>query len=145
MHNVFAEDSSAVSFVKNQKALVETEACENWGSFFQQRKRWASKWGAYQLFYVKIIALLVFLLNVCYALLPFALLMGENLMRWVLIAYLLRWLVDAIFLREILCFSKKPFNLVSYLKLAVLYPYYVVYSGLAGRAGKYEWKGRTVS
>lgn len=145
MHEVFAKHATDVSFIKSKKALVETEASETWTDFFQQRKRWASKWGAYQLFHVKVIALVVFLLNMGYALLPFVLLTGENLMPWVLIAYLFRWLIDAIFLKEILCFSDKPFNLVSYVKLAIMYPYYVVVSGLSGRVGKYQWKGRTVS
>ena len=145
MHKVFLEQARDVSFIKSKKALVETEASETWAEFFQQRKRWASKWGAYQLFHVKLIAMMVFLFNVAYVLLPFVLLMLENLMPWVLIAYLLRWLIDAIFLKEILCFYDKRFNLVSYVKLAIVYPYYVVLSGLAGRMGKYQWKGRTVS
>ncbi len=145
MHEVFKARPKDVSFVKHRAALVETEANSSWEDFYQQRKRWASKWGAYRLLHVKLIALMVFSLNLGYAFLPFLFLGSEVLRPWILIAYLLRWVWDGIFLKEIICFYDKPFNLVSYVGVALVYPYYVVLSALAGRWGKYNWKGRTVS
>lgn len=144
MHEIVKADHRRVSFVKRKEALVETEASSSWSSFFQQRKRWASKWGGYQLFHVKIIALWVFLLNSCYAMLPFFILMDKKITLCVLVALLIRSLCDGIFLREILHIYHKPFNLVSYVGLVLVYPYYVVVSALTGRWGKYEWKGRKV-
>lgn len=144
MHEVFKANPKDVSFVKNKESLVQTEASSSWVEFYQQRKRWASKWGAYRLVHVKLIAFGVFSLNFCYAFLPFLLLCTEKLMPWILIAYLVRWFFDGIFLKEIICFYDKPFNLVSYVGVALLYPYYVLLSALAGRWGKYNWKGRTV-
>lgn len=145
MHEVFKGNPQDVSFVKDQSAVVLTEACSSWSGFFQQRKRWASKWGGYQLIHVKVIAFMVFLWNTCYALLPFLILVDQKLTLWILIAYSIRIILDGIFLLEINRFYHKPFNLVSYLGIAMVYPYYVVVSALAGRFGKYTWKGRSVN
>jgi poly-beta-1,6-N-acetyl-D-glucosamine synthase len=144
MHQVFHDRPKDVSFVKNPEALVETMASSTWLDFYHQRKRWASKWGGYQLLHVKVVALLVFMLNAFYVFLPCLLFWDQTLMPWILIAYLVRWLLDGIFLQEIICFYDKPFNLVSYVGVALVYPHYVLVSALSGRFGKYHWKGRTV-
>ncbi|MBC7487200.1 MAG: glycosyltransferase [Cytophagaceae bacterium] len=145
MHQVYQQDPQAVSFAKNRETLVFTEPCYSWSVFYYQRKRWASKWGAYRLAHVQRIALGVFLANLFYALLPLLAFMSPVLIPWIIAIYGFRWLMDGIFIHEITRFYNKPFNLVRYAEVATIYPWYVVISALAGRAGKYTWKGRQVS
>ncbi len=145
MHQVYQREPQAVSFAKNKESLVLTEPCFSWSVLYQQRKRWASKWGAYRLVHVQRIALGVFLANLCYALLPLLALVRPVLIPWIIGIYACRWIMDGIFIREITRFYNKPFNLVRYAEVATIYPWYVVVSALAGRAGKYTWKGRKVS
>jgi len=145
MHQVYQQDPEAVSFARNKETLVMTEPCFSWSVLYQQRKRWASKWGAYRLVHVQRIALGVFLANLCYAVLPLLALGRPDLIPWIIGIYGCRWILDGIFIREIIRFYNKPFNLVRYVEVATIYPWYVVISALAGRAGKYTWKGRKVS
>ncbi|MDF2456887.1 MAG: glycosyl transferase family 2 [Cytophagaceae bacterium] len=145
MHQVYQREPQAVSFAKNKESLVMTEPCYSWPVLYQQRKRWASKWGAYRLVHVQRIALGVFLANLCYAVLPLLALGWPVLIPWIIGIYGCRWIMDGIFIREITRFYNKPFNLVRYAEVATIYPLYVVVSALAGRAGKYTWKGRKVS
>jgi cellulose synthase/poly-beta-1,6-N-acetylglucosamine synthase-like glycosyltransferase len=145
MHHVYQQDHKAVSFCKNSETLVMTEPCFSWSVLYNQRKRWASKWGAYQLPHVQRIALGIFIANLFYVLLPVAAFMSPTLIPWSIGIYVFRWLMDGIFIREITRFYNKPFNLVRYAEVASLYPWYVVVSAFAGRVGKYTWKGRKVN
>lgn len=145
MHQVYQREPKAVSFAKNKESLVMTEPCLSWSVLYQQRKRWSSKWGAYRMVHVQRIALGVFLANLCYAVLPLLALGWPVLIPWMIGIYGFRWIMDGIFIREITRFYNKPFNLVRYAEVATIYPWYVVISALAGRAGKYTWKGRKVS
>lgn len=145
MHQVYQKDEKAVSFAKNMETLVSTEPCYSWSVLYQQRKRWASKWGAYRMPHVQHIALGVFLANFVYVLLPLMAFVSPFLIPWIIGIYGFRWLMDGIFIREITRFYNKPFNLVRYAEVATIYPLYVVISALAGRAGKYTWKGRKVN
>jgi cellulose synthase/poly-beta-1,6-N-acetylglucosamine synthase-like glycosyltransferase len=145
MHTVYQQDPKAVSFAKNAETLVLTEPCFSWFVLYQQRKRWASKWGAYRMVHVQRIALGVFLANFIYAILPLVAFMRPALIPWIIAIYGFRWVMDGIFIHEITRFYNKPFNLVRYAEVATIYPWYVVISALAGRAGKYTWKGRKVS
>ena len=145
MHRVYQQDSKAVSFAKNTETLVITKPCFSWFVLYQQRKRWASKWGAYRMAHVQRIALGVFLANLMYALLPLLAYRSPALIPWIIAIYVFRWVMDGIFIYEITQFYNKPFNLVRYVEVATIYPWYVVISALAGRVGKYTWKGRKVS
>jgi biofilm PGA synthesis N-glycosyltransferase PgaC len=145
MHAVYQQDSQTVSFAKSKETLVLTAPCATWTLLYQQRKRWASKWGAYRLAHVQRIALGVFLANLIYALLPLLALGQSGLIPWIIGIYVFRWVMDGIFIYEIIRFYNKPFNLVRYAEVAILYPWYVIISAFAGRAGKYTWKGRQVS
>ncbi|MDB5272781.1 MAG: family 2 glycosyl transferase [Chitinophagaceae bacterium] len=145
MHQVYRRQSSDVSFVKNKESLVLTAPCFSWRALYQQRKRWASKWGAYEMPHVKRIALAVFMANCFYAILPIVACLDPILIPWIIGIYVFRWVMDGIFIHKITRFYNKPFNLVRYAEVAILYPWYVVISAIAGRAGKYTWKGRNVS
>jgi biofilm PGA synthesis N-glycosyltransferase PgaC len=145
MHQVYQQDKKAVSFAKNAETLVLTEPCYSWSVLYHQRKRWASKWGAYKMVHVQRIALGVFLANLIYALLPLLAFKTPVLIPWIIGIYAFRWIMDGIFIHEITRFYNKPFNLVRYAEVATIYPWYVLISALAGRAGKYTWKGRNVS
>jgi len=145
MHQVYQQDKKAVSFARNRETLVMTEPCYSWSVLYHQRKRWASKWGAYRMAHVQRIALGVFLANLIYALLTLLAFMRPVLIPWIIGIYVFRWIMDGIFIHEITRFYNKPFNLVRYAEVATIYPWYVVISALAGRAGKYTWKGRKVS
>jgi biofilm PGA synthesis N-glycosyltransferase PgaC len=145
MHQVYQDHPSAVSFVKNPETLVLTEPCYSWTALYHQRKRWASKWGAYEMPHVKRIALGIFVVNLLYSLLPLGICLNPSLMPCILGIYVFRWILDAIFIRETTRFYNKPFNLVRYAEVAIVYPCYVVISALAGRAGQYTWKERKVS
>lgn len=145
MHQVYQQDPKAVSFAKNNETLVLTEPCYSWSVLYQQRKRWTSKWGAYRLVHVQRIALGVFLANVIYAVLPLVAFVKPVLIPCIIGIYAFRWIMDGIFIHEITRFYNKPFNLVRYVQVATIYPWYVCISALAGRGGKYTWKGRKVS
>jgi cellulose synthase/poly-beta-1,6-N-acetylglucosamine synthase-like glycosyltransferase len=132
-----------VRFLKHPEALVFTGAQPSFWAFFQQRKRWASKWNHYRNWQAVAVAVFVYAFH--------AAALGLMLGAW--------WLPGA--------YAAWGAGLLA-LKVAVEYPYlaglldfcglrrlrgdiwltellhspYIVWIGIAGKLGRYEWKGR---
>ena len=80
MHKIFERYPRGVRFLKSRSASVRTEAMRTGRSFLQQRVRWASKWPHYRRKDVKLVAFLVFWVNLLLFLgLPFATLASFHL------------------------------------------------------------------
>ena len=125
-----------VEFVKTK---VQTEPVQSWDEFINQRRRWASKWklhndwtsrllpGLVFLFYASLIATISYLISV----------------QWMtgLILVAGKFLVDLVFLFNV----SKGLTARRFLSiglLQIIYPFYVVFFGLASNFGSYQWRGR---
>ncbi|MDR6194977.1 glycosyltransferase [Siphonobacter sp. SORGH_AS_0500] len=142
MHKVAARFPGEVRFVKSTEALVTTEAHQNFRSFYQQRRRWASKWKHYQDWKVSALAIFVFLANVsCIA---GVLLFSFNQLSGLVLASmaLLKFSSEFIFLSLVLRFLGQEKSILLIPLVQLIYPFYVCFFGLAAQGKGYEWKGR---
>ena len=118
------KNSSEIVFVKEYEAL-------------QQRKRWAAKSSDYHDKDAKRISWLVFLSNLCLLLLIFS-----GTCREVLIAFVLKAIIDYSLLKKAVAFFQKEDIFRYFYPLQILYPFYIVYVAVASQMGGFEWKGR---
>ncbi|SFH35532.1 Glycosyltransferase, catalytic subunit of cellulose synthase and poly-beta-1,6-N-acetylglucosamine synthase [Pontibacter chinhatensis] len=144
LHKVHQAFPERVKFLKSPEAIIYTSARKTLISFVQQRVRWASKWKFYQNLPVQLVALSVFLVNLLLFLAIPAVLWG-NLPAWAfLLAYLTKFAVDFLFLREITNFLQARRFLWYFLPLQFVYTPYVLITAVWGLWGRYHWKGRTI-
>ncbi|QKZ14540.1 glycosyltransferase [Spirosoma sp. KUDC1026] len=142
MHKVARQYPDGVRFLKSEAAIVSTEPHQSWRAFYNQRKRWASKWRAYDSYVPSLLAVFIFLCNAS----PILALLGwwlgflNGSMAGLVIA--LKLLPEFLFLRQVLVFLQKRWA-VKYIPLTQLvYPFYVLFFGLAAQGKGYQWKGR---
>lgn len=144
LHKVDKLYPGKVTFLKNPKAIVYTEARKTLVSFMQQRIRWASKWKSYQNAGVQLVAISVFLVNLLLFLAIPLVLTGNLPFRMFFAAYAIKFAIDYLFLKLILSFMRRPHYLWYMLPLQFVYMPYVVFTALGGLLGRYSWKGRII-
>jgi cellulose synthase/poly-beta-1,6-N-acetylglucosamine synthase-like glycosyltransferase len=146
LHKVAEKYADRIGFCKSREAIVYTDAKPDLTSFISQRKRWASKSTKYKDKKVIVLGVCIWLFNlalIC-SLLGFLLLLpAQN--WWILTAFGLKMLVELLFMIPVLSFAKRS-ELLKYLPfLTIIHTFYLVYIGVAGNIGKYDWKGRKVN
>jgi hypothetical protein len=135
--------SGSVSFLKDQAAIVTTEAQTDLRSFFRQRMRWTSKSPGYKDFGIILTAVSVLLINLgiltgfVYGLLsgswePFSLLLISKL------------IIDLPLLISVSSFMHQMRLLLYYLPVQILMPFYVLFTTFGGLLSTVSWKGRPV-
>lgn len=145
LHKVAEQHTSKIGFCKSRNAIVYTDAKTSLQSFISQRKRWASKSTKYKDKKVVVLGVCVWLFNL-------ALLLGVLSLLWggiasallVLISLLLKVTVELIFLLPIVSFVGRRELLGNLPMLSIIHAVYLVYIGVSGNVGKYDWKGRQV-
>lgn len=144
LHQINRKFVNSIAFAKNPKAIVETASLKSLRSFWQQRKRWASKWKAYSDTLTKGIAVLVFLMSFSFALMPI-LAISKTIGVFVWLNLLVaKSFFDFFFLRQIVRFSGSRIRFIAFLFLQLIHPFYVIATALFSLGKTYTWKGRTV-
>ena len=144
MHKIYKKYPKQVAFIKNKEAVVETEVPISWNAFFNQRMRWASKWGSYTYWHIKLLAFVIFGSNLV-LIVNFLLCPLKNYPLFLFLFLLLsKILLEFLFLRSVLVYFGGKLNIVAFLITEMLYPFYVVLFALLGRTGKYKWKNRKI-
>ncbi|GAA4437137.1 glycosyltransferase [Pontibacter saemangeumensis] len=144
LHKVHEQYPGKVAFLKNPESIVYTDARKTLISFVWQRVRWASKWQSYQSLEVQLVAVAVFLVNFL-LFLAIALVISGSMPLWIFIgAYISKFAVDFLFLKQVLGFLGKRRYLWYMLPLQLVYVPYVVFTGACGLLGRYRWKGRII-
>jgi cellulose synthase/poly-beta-1,6-N-acetylglucosamine synthase-like glycosyltransferase len=137
MHKIAQQYPEGVLFAKTEACIVQTTACESINDFYNQRKRWASKWTHYESLLPKLLAAFVFFVNVSTLFLAFL---------FSLEILIIRFLIEFVFLGLILMFLNKK-TAVLYIPLVqIIYPFYVIFFGIISIFMKktYTWKQRTM-
>ncbi len=146
LHKVAARYPDKIGFCKAKEAIVYTDAKRSLGGFINQRRRWASKSTHYRNKGVVALGIAIWLFNVL--LLATALMAcfaAPGLWMALALAFTLKLAVETLFLYPLCRFADRR-GLLAYLPLLTLmHVVYMVYIGLAGNVGKYQWKGRRVS
>ena len=140
MHKIAKMYPKQVLFNANPDSIITTKSQPDIQHFYQQRKRWASKWKHYKNWQISALAIFIFMVNLgvilTYFLFPTEISIG-------LLA--LKFGVEFIFLSLIISYLgyiKKIFYIPI---IQIFYPFYVVFFGLLSQGKGYVWKGRKLS
>ena len=144
LHKIAEKYPGSIRFCKQAGAFVFTDAKPDLKSFIQQRKRWASKSTKYRNKGIIALGVSIWLFN--------ALLLGATIgilydcSYWLVVAgvWMSKVLVEYRFLVPITTFAKRNELLKLLPLVSPLHVMYLVYIGIAGNIGTYEWKGRSV-
>lgn len=145
MHKIAATYPAGVHFLKSPAAIVQTDAHQSWRGFYNQRKRWASKWRAYESYLPSILAVFVFLSNAAPVVAVGGWLLGFLNGNDALAVIGLKLLPEFLFLRQILVFLQKKSSVWVIPLTQLVYPLYVLFFGLAAQGKGYSWKGRNLT
>lgn len=142
LHKIAERYPGKVHFLKDARAIVRTTPHSSWQDFFQQRKRWASKWKHYRNPVSIALAIYVFCCNA--ALIVALALHFYGWLHWrhIVVLFLIKWVPEWLFIGSILSFLKKSHSTVYIILVQILYPFYVTLFGLAAQRPNYVWKGR---
>lgn len=130
-----------IFFLKNVQAAVETAPMPTIHSLFSQRKRWASKTKAYASKRIIVIQGLVFLTNLFLLLMMIYGIAYLHVLKFVMIAMLLKMLIDYLYLKSSTTFYGQ--KLRNFIPSFSMYLAYILYLGvIALNTKNYSWKGR---
>ncbi|TDQ06668.1 glycosyltransferase family 2 protein [Pedobacter metabolipauper] len=144
LHKMAAKYTGRIGFLKNDAAVVYTHAKATLADFIQQRKRWASKSTSYKNKAIIVLGVCIWLFNVD---------IFVNLISGIFVGYyfkvaivqlLIKMFFEFLFLYDVTKFAKRQSLLVLFPAVSLLHIVYIVYIGIAGNSGKYNWKGRMV-
>ena len=130
-------------YVKDERAIVNTEPMENISAFLNQRIRWASKISHYKHVSTFITLALVYLVNLSLVILFICCLFYGH-WRWLLILLAFKTISEYFFVVRVARFFGQQ-SLMNYFILCQ--PFHILYTVIAGgfgSFGKYEWKNRKV-
>ena len=136
MHKIAKLYPERVVFNGDKNAIVCTKSQPDLTHFYQQRKRWASKWKHYNDWKVSLLAVFIFAVN-----------LGVIFSYFTLnfVDLFLKFSAEFVFLSLIISFLGH-FDKIKYIPLIQLfYPFYVVFFGLIAQGKGYQWKGRKLS
>ena len=144
LHKVASVYPDGIGFCKSRDAIVYTHAKSSLKEFIQQRKRWASKSTKYKNKIIVLIGVSVWIFNF---MIFFSSILGFfNPYFWYLglISICIKAFAEMTILIPLCSFANRS-KLLWYVPiLTVLHMFYIMYIGIAGNSGKYNWKGRMV-
>jgi cellulose synthase/poly-beta-1,6-N-acetylglucosamine synthase-like glycosyltransferase len=144
LHKMAAKYGNKIGFLKNQEAIVYTQAKPTLREFIQQRKRWASKSTRYKNKPIIVLGVLVWLFNLSIVLNLLGGIAMTQLLYLALFQFCIKFLIEYLFLKKVTHFARRPELMQLLPLLNILHIVYLIYIGIAGNSGKYSWKGRMV-
>lgn len=145
LHKMAARFDKKIGFLKNEDATVYTHAKATLSEFIQQRKRWASKSTRYKNKWIIVLGVAVWLFNVSILLnLIIGIFIGFYF-KMAICQLVAKLIVESIFIWGVTRFAGRTKLMRLMLPVALLHILYIVYIGIAGNSGKYNWKGRMVN
>jgi cellulose synthase/poly-beta-1,6-N-acetylglucosamine synthase-like glycosyltransferase len=154
MHKIKKGFPGKIRYLRDERIIVQTKPVSNVSAFFQQRIRWASKSGQYEDRSLMPVLGLVYLFNLLLLTLGiFSIFDGKSIMiagyalsactafLWLL---LFKTIIELFFLWPVAGFFQQLPRLIWFPLLQPLHILYTVIAGFLGKAGRYQWKDRTV-
>ena len=142
LHSVKQRYPNGIAFAKDKNAIVKTNALNTLSAFINQRKRWTAKSSSYtdrRTIYTSFLVLftnlsLLYLFVLCF--------FDSQLANYFIGFYLLKFMIDLIFLIPILDFFKRKDLIKWILPFELFYSFYIVLIVTLSFTNSFEWKGR---
>ncbi|MGO1244534.1 MAG: glycosyltransferase [Sphingobacterium sp.] len=146
LHKVAEQYADRIFFCKSLDAAIYTDAKTTLGSFINQRRRWASKSTKYKDKRVVVLGVSFWAFNLAMivGLTQFLINLPE-IHTLFLVALGMKIVAELAFIYPIAGFAGRKELMYQVPILTLVHAFYLVYIGLAGNMGKYDWKGRKVN
>ncbi|WP_437920761.1 glycosyltransferase family 2 protein [Sphingobacterium sp. LRF_L2] len=145
LHKVAERYADKIMFCKAKDAIVYTDAKPTLASFISQRKRWASKSTKYKDRRVVWLGVSIWLFNLALLAGFLVFLLDLPEVHWFfLVALTIKILAEYLFIYPLCSFVGRPSLSWNLPMLSITHVIYLVYIGVMGNVGKYDWKGRKV-
>lgn len=144
MHKIYLKHPEGIKFLLSPDVVVETLPMPDWKSFFNQRIRWASKADKYKDKRIFAVLVCVYLFNLSFLLLPFALYWYPQVWLLWLMLFAGKTFFEMRFLFPVARFFKEVKLLWWFPVMQPFHILYTIVAGWLGKFGSYKWKGRRV-
>jgi cellulose synthase/poly-beta-1,6-N-acetylglucosamine synthase-like glycosyltransferase len=144
LHKVAKRYANGIGFLKSREAVVYTHAKGTLKEFIQQRKRWSSKSTRYKNKSIILLGAFIWLYNFGLILTILMSLVDAKYIIFALTHFLLKMIVEFVFLYQVTGFVRRRRLLTLLPAVSIVHALYIIYIGIAGNTGKYNWKGRLV-
>lgn len=132
-----------IGYVTSREAAIETSPPKSFKELINQRIRWAGKWRSSKNAALKVIATLVFLMQLAFLLMFVPIILEKAGLAYFLLGILVKVILDLIFLKNISGRFAKRVRLWPFILLEIVYPFYILFfAGISNFKG-YSWKGRS--
>ena len=131
-----------VRYLKSKEAVVATQPMPSWKSFYNQRKRWASKTLHYDDYRITAVLALVYFVNVLFFVILLAALLNAPFWKLLLLYLVVKTGIELPFVAAVARFYGEGRILKYFPLFQPLHIAYTVSVGFLSQLGKYEWKGR---
>ena len=142
MEKVIQAYPDDVFYLKSIEAIVYTKPLSSINSLIHQRMRWAAKTSAFSGIFSKLIAFIVFVMNI--SLILFLILAFLNYLQWhiLMLMFLIKVSCDFLLMEKSMEFFKQKNSCYYYPVNSILYPFFTLIVGFTSFFFKYTWKGR---
>lgn len=141
MRKITGHYPDSITFVNERSAIVTTQPQPSTTDFIYQRLRWAGKWRHNTSLRTQLLAVYILMVQLSLLALPVLISCGVA-PPWALIVLLVRAVAEAWYIRSVARFLGVPFSLPVFLALQIIYPLYVVMTGVLSFFITARWKGR---
>lgn len=142
MHKIWEKQKQGVQYLKSRDAIVTTAPMQTWRTFFNQRRRWASKTAYYDDKRILLVLLFVYLVNCWFLVLLIATFWNAHAWKIALGYVLLKTLIEWPFVKLVARFYNEEKLMPLFSLFQPLHIFYTVSVGFISQLGAYEWKGR---
>jgi len=145
MQKIAKSKKYKVKFLFSEKAVVQTPANKTVAAFIQQRKRWASK----GLFYNdKTLIFKLIMIYLFFVSFPLQAILGITFSLIFLYSFisllLLKVLIEYFIIKKGIPLLFENINFRAFIISEILHVPYILFAGIAGAFGNFEWKGRNM-
>jgi len=144
MYKIEKHFPKRTTYLKCKDVIVYTQPMPNIKSFLQQRTRWASKANKFEDKRIKAVLGLVYIFNLMFPILILLALLNYKVIGVFILLWLAKTGVELLLLYPVSNFFHKKRELIYFILLQFIHIPYIIYSGLKGQMGLYEWKERQV-
>jgi cellulose synthase/poly-beta-1,6-N-acetylglucosamine synthase-like glycosyltransferase len=141
MGKILNQFPGSVTLLNDLHSVVTTQAQSSVSDFINQRLRWASKWKFNSSWVAKALAVYILLVQISFVLLWFFLIDPFS----VAVLFAAKLTADLFFLMPVFRFFKIRFQIIPFVALQFLYPFYVVFIALCSQWKSSQWKGRPIT
>jgi len=132
-----------IGFLKEPKALVQTQAVSDLRTFIHQRLRWGSKMGKLRDWKIKLVLGITLMFSILLVVVSIAAMFVNGWWAIAGLLWTLKGSIDFIYLKNLAPFFNQKIPFFPYLRCTIIYPVYLcLMSILSIFKRNYEWKGR---